>query len=135
MTSPLTRGIDHVGLTVRSLEASLRFFVEGLNWTKKGERPDYPASFVSDGTCLVTLWQVKDQAAVVEFDRHRNIGLHHLALKVPSEAELHAIFERVSNWPGVVVEFSPEPSGKGPKIHFMIREPGGNRIEFAWDSR
>jgi catechol 2,3-dioxygenase-like lactoylglutathione lyase family enzyme len=83
----------------------------------------------------VTLWQVKDQAAVVEFDRHRNIGLHHLALRVPSEAELHAIFERVSNWPGVVVEFSPEPSGKGPKIHFMIREPGGNRIEFAWDSR
>jgi hypothetical protein len=33
------------------------------------------------------------------------------------------------------VEFAPEFSGKGPKVHFMIREPGGNRLEFSWDPR
>jgi hypothetical protein len=41
----------------------------------------------------------------------------------------------VSKWPGVVVEFGPEPSGAGPKIHFIVREPSGVRIEFAFDPR
>jgi len=30
-----------------------------------------------------------------------------------------------------MIEFAPERSGKGPKVHFMVREPGGTRIEFA----
>jgi hypothetical protein len=33
------------------------------------------------------------------------------------------------------VEFAPELSGKGPKIHFIVREPSGIRIEFAFDPR
>ena len=32
-------------------------------------------------------------------------------------------------------DISPEPSGKGPKIHFIVREPSGIRIEFAFDPR
>jgi len=27
------------------------------------------------------------------------------------------------------------PAGAGPKIHMMLREPGGNRLEFVWDPR
>ena len=41
----------------------------------------------------------------------------------------------MSNWPGVIVEFSPQLSGAGPKIHFMVREPSGVRIEFTFDPR
>jgi hypothetical protein len=33
------------------------------------------------------------------------------------------------------VEFAPALSGKGPKIHFMVREPSGVRLEFAYDPR
>jgi len=33
------------------------------------------------------------------------------------------------------VEFAPELSGKGPKIHFIVREPSGIRIKFAFDPR
>jgi hypothetical protein len=36
---------------------------------------------------------------------------------------LDALYERVTSWPGVVVEFAPELSGKGPKIHFIVSEP------------
>ncbi len=100
-----------------------------------GERPDYPAAFVSDGHTRITLWQVADPATSVAFDRRRNIGLHHLALKVPGRAALDALHARVAAWPGVVVEFAPQLSGAGPKWHAMIREPGGCRIEFAWDGR
>ena len=135
MTAVVTLGIDHVGLTVRSLDLSLSFFLDCLGWTQKGGRPEYPAAYVSDGRCILTLWQLKEKGPSCEFDRLGHIGLHHLAFKVGSEAELRSAFERVAAWPGVVVEFAPEFSGKGPKVHFMINEPGGTRIEFAWDPR
>jgi hypothetical protein len=84
---------------------------------------------------LVTLWQVKDEAAPIAFDRRKNIGLHHLALRAADEAALATILERVSAWPGVTVEFAPEQLGAGPKRHMMIYEPGGIRIEFDFDPR
>lgn len=127
----LTSGVDHLGLTVSDLAATRTFFTGCLGWTLLGEDPSYPAAFVSDGTFRVTLWQVKNQDSHVPFDRHRNVGLHHLALRAPDLPTLHAIHERVATWPGAMVEFAPERNGAGPRIHCMIREPGGNRIEFT----
>ena len=133
--APLTLGIDHVGLTVRNLNVTRDFFVNALGWTQVGERPAYPAAFVSDGHVMLTLWEVKDLANRVEFDRKANVGLHHLALRVGSQEDLDAIFARVSGWPGVVVEFAPENMGEGPKRHTMVYEPGGIRLEFDFDPR
>jgi catechol 2,3-dioxygenase-like lactoylglutathione lyase family enzyme len=126
----ITRGIDHVGLTVPDLPKTLAFFTECLGWKQVGEKPDYPAAFVSDGHLLVTLWQLKETDKAVEFNRRANVGLHHLALRVENEAALHEMHERVAKWPGARVEFAPEPLGKGPKMHMMIYEPGGIRLEF-----
>lgn len=129
-THSLTVGIDHIGLTVSDLEATRDFFVRCLGWREVGGRPEYPAVFISDGTAVLTLWQLKDTEHKVEFDRKRNVGLHHLALRAADEASFAEIFERVSKWPGVAIEFPPELLGKGPKRHTMIYEPGGIRIEF-----
>jgi catechol 2,3-dioxygenase-like lactoylglutathione lyase family enzyme len=134
-TLPATFGVDHVGLSVRDLESTRRFFCDCLGWRVIGERPDDPAAFVSDGQDMVTLWQVEAPDRAVAFDRRANVGLHHLALAVADRAGLDALYERVAKWPGVVVEFAPEPSGKGPKIHFIVREPSGVRVEFAFDPR
>jgi catechol 2,3-dioxygenase-like lactoylglutathione lyase family enzyme len=117
----LTVGVDHVGLAVEDLARARRFFCECLGWRVVGENESYPASFVSDGNGIVTLWQVEDP----------DIGLHHLALKVVGRSALEALHLHVAAWPGTVVEFAPERSGKGPKVHFIVREPGGTRIEFA----
>ncbi len=130
-----TRGVDHVGLSVLDLSASQAFFEDCLGWKLVGERPDYPAAFVSDGTTMVTLWQVANPDSAVRFDRRSNVGLHHLALRVSSQADLHALFHAAEKWPGVAVEFGPELSGPGPKQHAMVYEPGGNRIELAYDPR
>jgi catechol 2,3-dioxygenase-like lactoylglutathione lyase family enzyme len=129
--TPLTIGVDHIGLAVKNLETARRFFCECLGWKVVGENQNYPASFVSDGNAIVTLWQVEDPEKCVPFDRLRNIGLHHLALKVVDRSALEALHARVAVWPGTVIEFALERSGKGPKVHFMVREPGGTRIEFA----
>jgi len=132
---PLTLGVDHIGLTVRDLNVTRDFFVNGLGWTQVGERPHYPAAFVSDGHVMLTLWQVTNPDRRIEFDRKTNVGLHHFALRVGSEEALNEIFARVSGWPGVVVEFAPENLGEGPKRHTMVYEPGGIRLEFDFDPR
>ena len=130
-----TCGVDHIGLSVGDLVSTRRFFCDCLGWRVVGERPDYPAAFVSDGYSVLTLWQVESPDKAIAFDRRANVGLHHLALAVADRAGLDALHQRVSSWPGVVVEFGPEPSGAGPKIHFIVREPSGVRIEFAFDPR
>lgn len=135
MADNVTVGFDHVGLTVKDLEASRAFFVDGLGWKVVGGKPEYPSVYVSDGAAIVTLWRVEDPATCVDFNRRSNVGLHHLALRVPSREKLDDLYARVSAWPGVVIEFAPEPSGAGPKIHMMMREPGGNRLELVWDPR
>jgi len=131
----MTLGVDHVGLSVRDVVASRDFFCGCLGWRLLGENADYPAAFVSDGKTRVTLWQVENPETCIPFDRRNNVGLHHLAFKVADPPTLEALHARVASWPGVQVEFAPELSGKGPKIHSMVREPGGTRIEFAWDPR
>ena len=130
-----TCGVDHVGLSVRDLVSTRKFFCDCLGWRIVGERADYPGVFVSDEHDLVTLWQVESPSKAIPFNRPANVGLHHLALAVVDQIGLDTLYKRVSNWPGVVVEFGPEPSGAGPKIHFIVREPSGVRIEFTFDPR
>lgn len=128
---PLTQGINHLGLSVSDLEKSTHFFTHVLGWREAGGRPNYPAKFVTDGKLFVTLWQVKDQENYVAFNRKSNVGLHHLALTVDSFETLDKLYEIFKKTDGVVIEFAPELNGGGPTKHMMIREPSGNRIEFA----
>ena len=132
-SNALTAGIDHVGLTVRDVELSRAFFVQCLGWRVVGGNPGYPAVFVSDGTSVLTLWQVDGDDGHQKFDRRKNIGLHHVALKVTSEEALHALFVRMAAWPGVEVEFAPEPVGNLGNMHGFVREPGGTRVEFRYN--
>ena len=131
MSDAMTRGIDHVGLTASDLDATVAFFTEGLGWNVVGGRPEYPSVFISDGSAVLTLWQAKVDNPVA-FDRRANVGLHHLALKFASREALDTAFERVRTMPGVEVEFATEPSRGGPKVHAMVYEPSGNRIELAF---
>ena len=130
MTNSMTQGAHHIGLTVAKLEESAAFFTSILGWQVVKRNNEYPAIFVSDGTIMLTLWNTK-QTPIVEFDKNRNVGLHHLALKVASEKDLHAIHSRlIEN--NVKIEFSPEQLGQSPARHMMCYEPSGLRIEFIW---
>jgi catechol 2,3-dioxygenase-like lactoylglutathione lyase family enzyme len=133
--TPRTHGVDHIGLTVRDLASTLMFFREGLGWRVVGERKDYPAAFITDGWAAVTLWQAESPTTAVAFNRRANVGLHHLALAVVDRPSLDALHQRLSRWPGVTIEFGPEPVGSSAKTHFMALEPGGLRLDFAFDPR
>ncbi len=127
---PKTNGVHHVGLTVPNLAVTLTFFTDVLGYQTVGEIPDYPAVFLSDGTTMITLWQVKDIENAVPFDRHNVVGLHHLALTVDSIDFLHELHHTLIQHNTLDVEFAPEPLGDGPTHHMMCFIPGGIRLEF-----
>lgn len=126
----ITRGAHHIGLTVPDLDAAKTFFIEALNFEHVGEKPAYPAAFVSDGNLMITLWQAEDPASAVPFDRRRNIGLHHLALRVPGSEALDALHHRLTARGDVSLEFAPEQLGDSAVRHMMCRIPGNIRLEF-----
>lgn len=129
----MTRGLNHLGLTVKNIQASADFFINTLGWKRVGGYPDYPSIFVTDGEIFLTLWQTKNVKQVIAFDRKNNVGLHHLALTVASEEMLNVLHRRFKSVPDLIIEFAPELNGKGPIIHMMIREPSGNRVEFSYN--
>lgn len=131
-TQVMTQGLSHIGLTVSKLEQTTRFFVEVLGWNIAGEKPTYPAKFITDGKMFITLWQVTDVDSAVKFDRKKNVGLHHLALSISSRENLELLHQRFKAVKDLIIEFGPELNGQGPTMHMMIREPSGNRIEFAY---
>ena len=130
MNTAITKGIHHIGLTVSKLEDSAYFFTSLLGWKEVGRSEEYPAIFVSDGSIMITLWTTREEPSA-QFNRNKNIGLHHVALQVESEDDLNRVHERlVDN--GIKVEFSPELLRQGPAKHMMCYEPGGIRVEFIW---
>ncbi|MEP2988172.1 MAG: VOC family protein [Parasphingorhabdus sp.] len=132
MTKSLTTGVHHVGLSLSDIEAAKEFFTVGLGYEHVGSVPDYPAHFVSDGSTLITLWQVGDPSTAHSFDRKNNVGLHHLAIGVADEGALSEVYNRVSKWPSAEIEFDPCPIREGSATrHFMCSIPGGARVEFV----
>ncbi len=125
----ITQGIHHLGLTVPDLEKTRAFFTETLGFTVVGEKPDYPAAFVSDGSIMITLWQVQNPDTAQAFNRKNTVGLHHFALKVPSD-QLDNLYSNLSAHEDVEIEFAPENLGDGPARHMMCAIPGGIRLEF-----
>ncbi len=127
-----TTGLNHLGLTVCDLDQTTAFFVDVLGWFETARDPAYPRTTVTDGALRLTLWQADKSHLMIGFDRRSNIGLHHLALSVPTRGELMTLAADVTACEGVVVEFQPEPMGGGPRQHMMFAEPGGLRIELVW---
>ena len=126
----LTQGAHHIGLTVPDLAETRTFFLDTLGFSQVGEVSDYPAVFLSDGTTMITLWQVEDPESALSFDRKNIIGLHHVALKVHDAEALNALHDKLATTDGVMVEFAPESLGGGPTQHMMCAIPGGIRMEF-----
>lgn len=132
MTTSLTTGVHHVGLALPDIDAARDFFCDALGYQLVGGVPDYPAHFISDGSTLLTLWQVSDPETATAFDRKRNIGLHHLAIGVADDTALATVYDRIGAWPNAEIEFAPCPIGEGSTVcHFICAIPGGARVEFA----
>lgn len=128
MNTAITKGVHHIGLTVSKLEESANFFTALLGWKEVRRNADYPAIYVSDGCNMVSLWATKEEPSG-GFNKNKNIGLHHVAFQVESEAALQTLHARLAD-NGIHIEFEPEQLGAGPAKHMMCYEPSGIRVEF-----
>ncbi len=131
----ITRGAHHIGLTVPDLNITQEFFVDILGFDVVGEVPGYPAVFLSDGTTMITLWQVENPDKASPFDRKNGIGLHHPALTIESDEVLDVLYQILLTTKGVEIDFSSESLGDGPTRHFIVSIPGGIRVEFIAPSQ
>lgn len=127
---PITAGVHHVGLTVPDLDQTRTFFIDVLAYTQVGALPDYPAVLLTDGSTMITLWQAKSPSTAIAFDRHNVVGLHHLALSVPTDEALDELYGTLLEDERAKIEFAPEPLSEGPVRHMMCAIPGGIRVEF-----
>lgn len=128
--SSITKGINHIGLTVSNLEETADFFIKHLGWTLVKKRDDYPAIFIRNNYLMITLWKVKSENPV-KFDRKINVGLHHLAFELDSEIKLNQLYKKLKH-NNIEIEIAPTIVGFGPAKHFFCIEPSGIRIEFYW---
>ncbi len=128
--SAKTKGAHHIGLTVPDVATTRAFFTNVLGFSVVGERPAYPAVFVSDGTIMITLWQATGPMSATPFDRKSVVGMHHLALQVADHDALEALGRILAETDGVQIEFAPEQLGETPLRHLMCSIPGGIRVEF-----
>lgn len=109
----MTNGINHLGLSVLNLDDSVRFFTDVLGWNESGRDDSYPRSAVSDGVSRLTLWQVASDRDPAAFDRRHNIGLHHLAIDVATEAELRDFADKSGPGPAPQSNLNPSRWGRG----------------------
>lgn len=122
----MTRGVNHVGLSVTDLQATKDFFVEILEFEVLKYQEGQHA-YVTDGVTMITLWQTAEQEATV-----KTAGLHHLALQVESVAVLRILEERMRQknirlqFDGIGVR-----GQEGGFIALFCYEPSGIRIELA----
>jgi len=130
MNTAITKGTHHIGLTVSKLEESADFFTSLLGWKEVRRNEEYPAIFVSDGSIMVTLWATREEPSI-QFNKNRNVGLHHVAFHIENEDDLNRLHMKLTN-NGIKIEFAPELLQQGPAKHMICYEPSGIRVEFIW---
>jgi len=124
-----TYGIHHLGLSVRDLKRSIPFYRDLLGFEVIMEHEGEMA-MIGDGTNRLTLWQIEDPAGSASFNRHRNVGLHHLAFRVDREEVLHEAAASLRQ-AGVTIEFGPGPARTG--THMLFPDPDGIRLELFYE--
>jgi len=94
MSSPAVRSAPgHVGLNVSDLDRAVRFYqqVFGFDLAGRSDQPGRGYAFLAqEGQLVITLWQQSAGRAATE-----RPGLHHLAFRVESVAEVRAAEERL----------------------------------------
>jgi catechol 2,3-dioxygenase len=120
------RGINHIVLKVRSLEASDRFYREVLGLTRVGERGRMWFYTAGAHHHDLALLEVGPDAL---FPRDHAAGLFHFCLDVTTETELAVLYQRCRE-AGIEILGSADHN---IMRSFYVRDPDGNVVELGVD--
>jgi lactoylglutathione lyase len=123
--------IEHVGVWVRDLDTVAafyeRWFGASIGARYENPRKGFASRFLSlgDGARLELMTRVD----VTEAATRVQLGLAHVAITVPGEAEVDALATRLRA-AGVAIDDGPRRTGDG-YYECVVRDPEGNRVEIA----
>lgn len=122
------KGINHVVLKVRDLDASERFY-RLLGFTPSGTREELRMRFYHGGAHAHDL-ALKEMGAGAPLPPREGVGLFHFCVTVDTEAELPALRRRL------VEAGYPVSEGVDHIVSrsFYTRDPDGNGVEVTWDT-
>jgi methylmalonyl-CoA/ethylmalonyl-CoA epimerase len=114
-------GIEHIGIAVRDLEQSIRFYQEvlGLQCYAVEEVADQnvrTAFFMVGETKIELLQSTDPSGAVAKFIEKRGEGVHHLAFAIPDVA---GALDELSEKQVPLIDRQPRPGAEGLQIAFL----------------
>ncbi|MFZ2015484.1 MAG: VOC family protein [Nocardioides sp.] len=133
-TLPGLSGLHHLGLTVRDIDESERWYAEVLGMVRAFVEPHpsgggYAVVINRPGTGLFLGLDFHPQADLERFDERRT-GLDHVALAVDSRSDLDAWAQRLDV---LGVEHGPIHDKDQP-VHaaMVVPDPDGISVELFW---
>jgi glyoxylase I family protein len=130
------RGIHHLGLTVRDLEASAAWYAEVLGFRRDGEyeSPDGTRRkvFLRHDGFPVRLGLTYHRDGVLDGFDERRVGLDHLAFAVSDRAELDNWATRLDAAGVVHSSVAPANSIPGAAV-LVLRDPDNIQLELFVD--
>jgi len=111
--------VDHIGIAVRDIEVSQRFYTEvlGLKIATLKNTADLKIAFIHAGeTEIELLAPVGTTGAVAKFLETRGEGIHHLAFAVP---DIEAALAKAKAAGYALIDEKPRPGVGAPKIAFL----------------
>ncbi len=111
--------IDHIGVAVKDLDATLKFYEEilGLPVTARMDHGISRGAFVTVGGVEFEFLENKDpNSAIARHIEKRGEGLQHIAFKVPNIQEA---IERLKEKGIPFIDDKPRPGARGSRIVFM----------------
>lgn len=121
MTDAPTRGLDHVAIAVKDLDAAVRYYVEvlGLPTPTIEEVPGQQVRVALFGHAagrIELICPTSSDSGVARFLEKRGEGLHHICVEVPDiEAALTALKAQGAQ----LIDETPKPGAGGAKVAFI----------------
>lgn len=118
----MIKGIDHVGIAVKDLRETVRFFEEvlGLKRAKKVEKQKMKFAFIPVEDGEIELIEPTDpRLSIAKFIAERGEGIHHIALQVDG---IERVLEELKGKGVKLIDEKPRIGAHGVKIAFIDPE-------------
>lgn len=118
----MIEGIDHIGIAVKNLKETVRFFEEvlGLKQAKEVEKQKMRFAFIPVGEGEIELIEPTDpEISIAKFIAEKGEGIHHIALQVD---EIEQVLKELRKKGIKLIDEKPKIGAHGVKIAFIDPE-------------